>query len=276
MGHLFNAWMVFMVAFLLVKASERILKYYVEDKYPGEGENSFLASRLKTLMAMLRTLLRIVIWLPAISMILSQFGEINITAWITSIGAASFGLTFGFQTIVRDFISGFFIILENNLMVGDEVEVDARSGKVEEITMRTLKIRADNGILFTIPFGTIVVIGNKNRRFSAILMNISVAYNENIEKVQTAVEKSFAALRRIPIMSRRVIGGLEIRGITEVTSYSMVFQVKMKTAPNTQESVRRTFLRLLKQSFDEAGIIVPTPTHTVLRAAPSLIDTQLK
>lgn len=275
-GPILNVALIFFAANLLVKGGDRILKYYMIDKYATESfENNFLASRLKTLMAMLHTLLRILVWIPALSLILSEFEAFNLGTWVTSIGVASFGLTFGFQSIVRDFITGFFIILENNLMVGDEVEIDQRKGKVEAITIRTLKIRADNGTLLTIPFGSITVIGNKNRSFCAALLNISVGYNEDIEKVQSAIERAFAHMRKNPNIAKKILGPLEMRGLNEVTSYSMIFQVRIKTIPNNQDVVRRIFNRHLKQAFDEAGIVVPSPSYPILRADPSLTNTML-
>jgi small-conductance mechanosensitive channel len=276
-----NASLIFLGASFLTKASDRILRYYVEEKYTSDTlENNFLASRLKTLMAMLKTVLRIVIWLPAISIILSvilaQFGEnISIAPWISSIGAASFGLTFGVQNVVRDFITGFFIILENNMMVGDEVQIDAHSGKVETITIRTLKIRTDTGTLLTIPFGSISVIGNKNRDFSAIVLNISVGYDEDVEKVQTLIERAFVMLKKTPFFARQILGSMEMRGIAEVTGFSVVFQIKIKTIPNVQDTVKRAFTRHLKALFDEAGIKVPNPAYAVPRAMPSLTQTPL-
>jgi small-conductance mechanosensitive channel len=273
---LFNALLILCFALFIIKVGDRILRYYVEEKYTSDSlENNFLASRLKTLMAMLKTSLRVVVWIPSAGLMFSQFGEVNISAWVTSIGAASFGLTFGLQHIVRDFISGFFIILENNLMVGDEVEVDTRSGKVESITIRTLKIRSDQGMLLTIPFGNIQVIGNKNRLFSAVVMNISVGYGENLERVQALIEKAFTMVKRLPLFGRRIVGPLEIRGVNEVTCYSVVFQVKITTAPNMQDSIRRAYNRQLKQLFDEAGVVVPVPPISAARALPSLTNTIL-
>ena len=273
---LFNAFLILGFALFVIKIGDRILRYYVEEKYTSDSlENNFLASRLKTLMAMLRTSLRVVVWIPAIGLMFSQFGDVNITTWVTSIGAASFGLTFGLQHIVRDFIAGFFIILENNLMVGDEVEVDSRTGKVESITIRTLKIRSDQGVLLTIPFGNIQVIGNKNRVFSAVLMNISVGYSENLDRVQALIEKAFSLVKRVPVFGRRIVGPLEIRGVNEVTSYSVILQVKITTAPNMQDGIRRAFNRQLKQLFDEAGIVVPIPPLSFSKPISSLTNTSL-
>lgn len=276
MTNIFNAFLIFLGAILLVKGGERILKYYVEDKYTTDSlENNFLASRLKTLLAVLKAGLRIFVWIPAISIILIQFGGMNLTTWITSIGFAGFGLTVGVQNIVRDFVTGFFIVFENNLMVGDEVDVDGKTGKVEAITIRTLKIRADNGMLLTIPFGSIIVIGNKNRIFSAVVMNISVGYREDLERVQSLIERAFTLLKRTPSVGRKIMGPLEIRGVNEVTSYSVIFQIKIRTAPNSQDFVRRAFNKQLKLLFDEANISVPLPPHTVHRADPSLTHTIL-
>jgi small-conductance mechanosensitive channel len=274
MGRVLSGGLVVLGAIFLVKGLDRILKYYVEEKYATDTqENNFLASRLKTLMAMLKTFLRIIVWAPAIGIILAQLGWNIETAWVTSIGAVSFALTFGLQSIVRDFVTGFFIIIENNLMVGDEVEVDQRKGKVEAIALRTLKVRSDDGILMTIPFGHIGIIGNKSRDFSAIIMNISVAYKEDLDRVQSLIEKAFLQVRRTPFVGRRVLGALEIRGVNEVTSYSVVFQIKIKTTPSNQDLVRRTFNKILKTLFDEAGIVVPTSPHMTMRASPSLTNT---
>jgi small-conductance mechanosensitive channel len=274
---LLDSVIIFFSALLLDRGGVRLLKYYVEEKYAHDSiEMNFFASRLKTLMAIFKTLIRVLIWIPAFSLIVSKFWDgHSLTAVLTSIGAASFGITFGFQGIVRDFITGFFLAVENNLMVGDQVEVDQRSGTVEAITMRTLKIRSDNGTLFTIPFGSINVIGNKNRGFAAVLLNISVGYKEDLDKVQSLVEKAFSMLKKTPNVGRKVMSALEIRGVVEVTSYSVVFQAKIRTHPNDQDIVKRIFSKYLKQLFDEAGIVVPTAPYSVRFSNPSLTNTSV-
>jgi small conductance mechanosensitive channel len=268
---------IFFSALLLDRGGVRLLRYYVEEKYTHDSiETNFFASRLKTLMAIFKTLIRVLIWIPAFSLIVSKFWDgHSLTAVLTSIGAASFGITFGFQGIVRDFITGFFLAVENNLMVGDQVEVDQRSGTVEAITMRTLKIRSDSGTLFTIPFGSINVIGNKNRGFAAVLLNISVGYKEDLDKIQSLVEKAFSMLKKTPNVGRKVMSALEIRGVVEVTSYSVIFQAKIRTHPNDQDVVKRTFTKYLKQLFDEAGISVPAAPYSVRFSNPSLTNTSV-
>ncbi|WP_161630380.1 MULTISPECIES: mechanosensitive ion channel family protein [Holospora] len=272
----FNAALVGMASFLLIKIINKILKYYVEDRYSTQSlENNFLFTRLKTMMAIIRTSVNVLVGGPALIFMISYIFGVQLKEWAASVGVAGFGLTFGLQNIVRDFITGFFIIFENNLMVGDEVDIDGRTGKVELIAARTVKIRSENGTLMTIPFGNIVVIGNRNKHFSAVLMNISVTYHEDLEKVQRLVEKAFNILKKNSPVKRYVLGNLEFRGVNEVTAYSVVLLAKIRTTPNCQDQVRRQFNRILKELFDEAGIKIPTPPHMVLGASPSLTNTHI-
>ena len=273
-----NATLVGITSFLLIKLINKILRYYVEDRYSAQSiENNFLFSRLKTMMAIIRTIVNVFVGGPALIFMISHIFGVELKEWAASVGVAGFGLTFGLQSIVRDFITGFFIIFENNLMVGDEVDIDGRGGKVEAITVRTVKIRSDNGALTTIPFGSIVAIANRNKHFSAVLMNISVRYEEDLDKVQKLIEKAFLILKKNSAVKRYVLGNLEYRGVNEVTSYSVVLLAKIRTAPNCQDQVRRQFNRILKELFDEAGVVLPSvgPGYISTRLAPSLTNTQV-
>jgi small-conductance mechanosensitive channel len=272
---MFSIAVIIVIANALVKGVDRILIYYIQESGKNyQGKNYFLSKRLETLMSMVKTLTRLVIWVPACSLILGKVLSLDVRAWITGISLGSFGLAFGMQQLVRDFTTGFFVILENNLMVGDEVDVDRHRGVVESISMRTLKIRTDYGMLLTIPFGSIHIIGNKNRSFSAFLVNVSVDYKEDPDRIKALLEEAFAKVRSL--MSRKIYGNIEIRGLHEVTSYSLVVQAKIKTAPNAQDLVRCAFNRALKDIFDREGISVPKSPHAVDRALPSLTNTFCK
>ena len=271
--HLSNSLIIIGISYLILQAGDKILKYYVEEKYAKE--NHFLVGRLKTLLSVAKTFLRILVLVPAIFMIITEFGREGVTSLCTWLGGFSLGLGFGIRGIVSDFTSGFFIIFENNLMIGDDVEIDGKRGRVEEIHLRTLKIRADNGALITVPYGSIVIIANRNREFCAVVLNISVAYNENLEKVQDCIESAFQKLKKLPVIGRKAFSPIEIRGINEVTSFSVVFQARIRTMPNSQEMVHRAFNRLLKEIFDEQGILVPSNLHAVHFAEPSLTNTRI-
>jgi small-conductance mechanosensitive channel len=196
---------------------------------------------------------------------------------LTSLGIFSVTLTFGVQSFVKDFVAGFCILFENSVMVGDQVDLDGRVGVVEWLSLRTIRIRADNGMLQTIPFGSITVIGNKSSGFVHTLINLSVAYDESPEKVAQLLEKTYQMLKNHPIYGRKILSTLEQRGIVEVTDYSTVFQARLKVAPGEQERMRRMFTMTLKKVCDEAGVKVPSPPYALQRSpkAPSLTMTEL-
>ena len=273
--NVFSIGVIVLIAHILVKGVDRVLLYYIsENSKAYEGKNQYFSKRLETLMSMVKTLTRLLIWVPATSLILGKVLSLDVRAWVTGISLGSFGLAFGMQQLVRDFTTGFFVILENNLMVGDEVDIDKHRGHVESISMRTLKIRTDYGMLLTIPFGSMHIVGNKNRAFSAFLVNISVAYEENPDRIKVLVEEAFKQVKAV--VGRKVYGGIEIRGIHEVTSFSIVFQAKIKTAPNAQDVVRYAFNRALKEVFDREGVFVPKSPHAVDRNLPSLTNTMCR
>ena len=221
------------------------------------------------MMAIIRTIVNVLVGGPALIFMISHIFGVQLKEWAASVGVAGFGLTFGLQNIVRDFITGFFIIFENNL------DIDGRTGKVEAIAVRTVKIRSENGTLMTIPFGNIIVIGNRNKHFSAVLMNISVAYHEDLDKVQKLIEKAFYILKKNSPLKRYVLGNLEFRGVNEVTPYSVVLLAKIRTTPNCQDQVRRQFNRVLKELFDEANIKIPYPPNIALNSTPSLTNAHI-
>jgi small-conductance mechanosensitive channel len=261
-----DAFVLFFIAYIIDRFGSQGLVNYVEKRYVNDaGDNDFLASRLKTLLVVGKTSLHIVVWIPTTLAIIGFFYDI--TPFLASVGFATFGFTFGIQTIVKDFITGFFIILENNLMVGDIVTIDGHAGTVELLTLRTVKLRTDHGVLLIIPFGSVTVIGNKSREFSRIVINISVDLKEDFDKVHKALEKSFQILRHMPKVGVYVLGGLELRGINELTNYSVVFQGRIKTAPGKQDVVRRAFNSILQKVFDEQGIKMPQTPGNILHTS---------
>jgi small conductance mechanosensitive channel len=147
---------------------------------------------------------------------------------------------------------------------------------VEDLSLRTLKIRADNGMLQTIPFGSITVIGNKSRYFSYIIINFSAHYDADPEKIQQLLEKAYQILRRTSGMNKKILAPIEIRGITDISDYAIIFQARLKTAPGQQDIVRRAYNKILKQLCDEAGVRVPSPSYPGFQQKqPSLTNTVL-
>ena len=260
-------------AYCVVRSGDRILQYYLEKKnFPHIADNDVMISRLKTLLTIARTLLRTGVWLPAIFLILSIFGY-DITPLVTSLGVLSLGMSLGVQSFVKDFVAGFFMILENTLVVGDYVNIDNRIGVVEGLSLRTLRIRMDNGTLSTIPFGTIQVVGNLSRAFSCAVLNVSVPYDQDVDLIHDLLSQAEQEVRKDPAISKKYRPPIEIRGINDVTDYSMIFQVRLHAAPGKQETIRRKYTQALKKLFDKHKIRVPSPTSASQNSKPSIAMT---
>lgn len=255
-----DSFLLILGAYSIVRSGDRILRYYLEKKnFPHIADNDVMVSRLKTLLTIARTFLRTGIWLPTIFLVLSTFGY-DITPLVTSLGVLSLGMSLGVQSFVKDFVAGFFMILENTLVVGDSVNIDNRIGVVEGLSLRTVRIRLDNGALSTIPFGSIQVVGNLSRVFSCAVLNVSVPYDQDEDLIHTLLNQAEKDLRQEKHVGKKYFPPIEVRGINDVTEYSMVFQVRIKAAPGQQEIVRRAYIKVLKRLLDAHKIRIPSPS----------------
>lgn len=252
-------------AWLSINFGDRVLRYYLDPRPLRMGSDSlYRKGRMRTLLMILRTVLRVSIFIVFSLTILSKL-QYNITPIITNLGIASAVLGFGLQSFVKDFFAGLFSLLDNNVLVGDWVDIDGKLGIVEELTLRTIKMRADNGTLMTIPFGNIKVIGNRSRHFSRVVVNVPVPYTESVERIQKIMERAYQALRKNSLYRKKLEGQIQIRGINEIRDYALIFQARIQTMPAEQEFVRRGYNRALKEILDEEGIKVPTPPYPIVR-----------
>lgn len=252
-------------AWLAIHFGDRALRYYFEPKpTPYLTESLYTKGRMRTLLMVFRTALRVSVFITFSLTVLVRL-QYNITPIITNLGLFSVVLSFGVQSFVKDFFAGLFSLLDNNVLVGDWVDIDGKLGIVEELTLRTIKVRADNGTLLTIPFGNIKIIGNRSRHFSCVLINLAVPYDEDPDRIQKILEKAYQTLRRNAVYRNKLAGPIEVRGVNEIRDYALVFQARIKTNPAEQEFVRRGYNRVLKDILDEENIKVPTPPYPIVR-----------
>jgi len=245
-------------AWVMIHFGDRALKSYWDNRYARvrEEEAFFIKGRMRTVLMMLRTVLRITVFVVLSLTILSSLGY-NIAPLITNLAIFSAVLSFGMQSFVKDFVAGLFILLDNNVMVGDWVDIDGKLGITEELTLRTIKVRADSGTLMTIPFGNIKVIGNRSRFFSCAMVNLPAPYDVDPQKVQDVMESAYQELKKIATYRKKLLGPIEVRGINDINDYAMVFQARIKTNPAEQEFVRRGYNKQLKIALDKAAIRIP-------------------
>ncbi|HKT18134.1 MAG TPA: mechanosensitive ion channel domain-containing protein [Stellaceae bacterium] len=220
-------------------------------------------SRARTLLPLLRTSILILFITIAGLMILSQLG-LNIAPLLAGAGVAGIAIGFGAQTLVKDLITGFFILLEDAFAVGDVVDVgDNHAGVVEAISMRNFRLRDQAGTVHTVPFGIVTTIKNLTRDFAYFVADVEVSYREDTDAVVEVLTAVAEEMRKEPAFSYRMLEPIEIIGVDAFKESSVVIKVRLKTLPIQQWTVGREFNRRMKKAFDKAGIEMPFPHRTI-------------
>ena len=219
-------------------------------------------SRARTLLPLLRRLILISLLVLGGLVILSLLG-IDITPLLAGAGVVGLAVGFGSQALVRDFITGLFILIEDSISVGDVVTIGGHTGVVEDLSVRTVRLRDLQGTVHVVPFGDVTSIENFTREFSFAVMDIGVAYREDTDRVCEVLEQVGEELRADPDWAEQILEPLQILGVDQLADSAVVIRCRFRTMPIQQWGVRRAFLRLVKKRFDEQGIEIPFPQTTV-------------
>ena len=225
-------------------------------------DDSERLKRLDTLERVFRYVATIVISLIGTLLMLSELG-ISIAPILAAAGVLGIAIGFGAQSLVKDYFTGLFLLLENQVRVGDVVEVAGKSGLVEEITLRYIRLRDYEGSVHTIPNGIVDTVTNRSRGFAYAVIDIGVAYREDIDEVYALMREVAAGMRADPELGAKIEEDLEIAGVDQWADSAVVIRCRFKVKPLEQWGVRRTFLHRLKQAFDAAGIEIPYPHLTL-------------
>ncbi len=234
------------------------------EKSDPSGEAS---KRANTLGTLIRTTAVIVIFLITALMILSELG-INLAPVIAAAGIGGLAIGFGAQNLVRDVISGFFLIIENQVRVGDVVNIDGKGGVVENLTLRIIRLRDLHGTVHYIPHGQVSVVSNLTKDFSRYVFDIGVAYRENVDEVIKILEDLGNEMANDPDYGNVILEPLEIMGLDRFEDSAVVVRARITTLPIQQWRVGREFNRRLKKIFDERGIEIPFPHRTLYMGVP--------
>ncbi len=218
--------------------------------------------RIKTLTGMLRTICLTLVWVIGIIMSLDQIG-LDITPILAGAGIVGLAVGFGAQNLVRDVINGFFMILENQIRVGDVAVVNGTGGLVETISFRTITLRDQAGTVHIFPNGTVTTLANMTKEWSAYVMKIGVAYKENTDRVTEVMREVGENLRQDPEVGRKILEPIEIMGVDAFGESEVVIKARIKTLPIEQWAVGREYRRRLKQAFDREKIEIPFPHRTL-------------
>ncbi|MFM1880014.1 MAG: hypothetical protein RLZZ344_248 [Pseudomonadota bacterium] len=220
------------------------------------------ARRLETLQRVFRYIATVVISVVTIMLVLAEVG-ISIAPILATAGVVGLAVGFGAQSLVKDYFTGFVMLIENQIRVGDIVEISGKSGLVEELTLRYVRLRDYEGSVHYVPNGTIVTVTNRSRLFAFAVMDIGVAYKEDIDRVYSVMRACAMELRNDPLQGHKILDDLEIAGVEQWADSAVVIRCRLKTGALEQAVVRREFLRRLKRAFDQEGIEIPFPHRTV-------------
>jgi small-conductance mechanosensitive channel len=220
--------------------------------------------RAETLGALVRNAANAVIVGVALLMILNEL-NVNILPMLTGAGIAGVAFGFGAQWLVRDLIAGFFLILEDQVRVGDSVVINGQGGEVEAINLRTLVLRDVEGAVHIFPNGAINTLANKTRDFAYALVDLAVAFREDSDRVITIVKDTAAELQADPAYSGAILEPLEVLGIEGFQSGQVSIRSRLKTVPQRQAEIGRELRRRLRYALEKAGVdLPPAGLHTLI------------
>jgi small conductance mechanosensitive channel len=220
-----------------------------------------VSARALTLLPLMRNTALVVLTGIVILAALSEFG-VNIAPLLAGAGVIGVAIGFGSQSLVKDFITGLFILMENAIAVGDVVAIGDNSGVVESMTIRTIRIRATNGDLHIVPFGEVARLTNKTKGFSFALIEVGVAYDSDMNKVMRVLNEIAENLRNDAKLGTYILEPLEMFGLDKLGDCSLIVSCRLKTLPGRQWDVRRAFNLEIKNRFEAEGIEIPFPTVT--------------
>jgi moderate conductance mechanosensitive channel len=220
------------------------------------------AKRARTLGSVINKVATVVILGVAILMTLREFG-IAIEPALTGAGIVGLAVGFGAQTLVRDIISGFFLILEDQVRVGDVAAINGTGGLVEAINLRTIVLRDAEGTVHIFPNGAIQTLANKSKDFSYYVIDLGLSYREDPDRIAGILRELDAELRADPAFAPFMLEPIEINGIDAFNDWAMIMKMRLKTVPLKQWDVGREFRKRLRRRFDQEGIEIPFPERIV-------------
>jgi small conductance mechanosensitive channel len=262
LNHAIPIFLIIIIAWIARKVLNIAISRF-EKRFEQKGiVSSEQEKRAKTLIGIVSTSISVVIYVTAIMMVITECG-VNIGPLLAGAGIAGLAIGFGAQSLVKDVISGFFLLMEDQIRVGDVANIAGIGGLVEAINLRTTRLRDLEGRVHIIPNGSITVATNLTRDWSRALIEIGVAYKENVDNVIAVLEKVGEELRNDPAFKEVIIEPMTVLGLDSFGDSSVNIRLYFKTLPIKQWEVAREFRKRVKRAFDENGIEIPFPHRTI-------------
>ncbi len=248
------------LALWIVRRATRTLVKVVEDDDPDHV--SAAEQRANTIATVLKGVGEIVVYFVGVLIALDVVG-INTAPLLGSVAILGLAISFGSQNLVRDFVNGLFILVENQYSVGDWVKIGDHEGDVEQINIRSTRLRSVTGVLQIIPNGTIATVENMTRDWSQFRCHVGVSYNSDIDLVERICNKVGAEMYADPTLKGKLEEAPAFVGVTQLADSAVVVRCQAKTRAGEQWGLEREMNRRLKKAFEEAGIEIPFPQRVV-------------
>ena len=258
---LFNMFTLFTISAVIWETVDIATEHYLTKSEKPDHTPGYRA-RVRTLLPLMRKVLMIVLTVMVVMIVLSEFG-VNIGPLLTGAGIIGLAVGFGAQKLVQDIITGVFILLEDAVAIGDVVKVAGIGGLVEDLSIRSIRLRDLSGNVHTIPFSSVDTVTNMTKLYSYYLIDIGVAYREDTDRVAEVCEKIVDGMRSEPEFCHDILEPLEVLGVDQFADSAVIIKARIKTRPIRQWTVGREFNRRMKKRFDELGIEIPFPHRTL-------------
>ena len=259
------------VALLIWESTNAVIERRLERW--TDAEDRLRAARLRTLLPMLRSILFIVIAMIIGMTALSQLG-VNTAPLLASASIIGVALGFGSQKLVQDFITGIFLLMENAMQVGDWVTVAGVSGTVEYLSIRTVRLRGGDGSLYTVPFSSVTTVNNTNRGVGNAAVKVSVAYDEDLDRVVTVLKEIGAEMRQDPAFADAILNDFEYWGVDLVDGAMISLSGQIRARDSGRWGVQREFNRRMLKRFRELGIRVADTQRRLVEETPAQVAAQ--
>jgi small-conductance mechanosensitive channel len=253
--------LILLLAWLAILVLQRAIRSF-RVRIAARLDDREAVKRAETLGRVFRYLAAVVVSLIAGMLVLGELG-VSVAPILGAAGVVGLAVGFGAQSLVKDYFTGFFLLLENQIRQGDVVNLGDHGGLVEEVTLRHVRLRDYDGHVHFVPNGQIDTVVNLSRGFAYAVIDVGVAYREDVDDVIRVMREVGASLQGDAPFVARILAPLEVAGVERWDDSAVVLRCRFKCAPLEQWGVRREYLRRLKQAFDAQGIEIPFPHLTV-------------
>jgi moderate conductance mechanosensitive channel len=248
-----------LLTFAVVRILTAVILRAERDIAPVTGLDSLeRRKRAQTIAGIVRRALAILIWSIAVLIVLREL-DVDITPVLTGAGIAGLAVGFGAQTLVRDVITGFFLIIEDQVRVGDVAMVNGIGGLVEQINLRTIVLRDFEGVVHVVPNGEIKTLANRTKDYSYYVIDLGVSYEDDTDRIVALVRNVGAELMADPALASSILEPVEVVGVDDFKESAVTLRFRIKTIPLKQWEVGRELRRRIKKALDREGIRIPGP-----------------